>query len=329
MKKQVDRRTILHLSGVLAGGATAYAAGLYSGSHKSYAKTDPAADVANFDEIAPGVFVHHGHVAAAMTPDNKGDLANCGFVIGQNAIAVIDTGGTAKFGDQIKAAIRRHSDLPIKYVINTHMHPDHVFGNAAFEAENTAFVAHHKMARGLAARAERYLSINQQTLGADAFAGTKVVLPILEVQDTLSLDLGGRSLELTAHATAHTDNDLTIRDTKTSTVFMGDLIFSDHTPTLDGSVLGWLDLLQKLKAEPAARIVPGHGPAQMPWPDAALPMERYFSKITEEIRAILARDGRLKEAIATVGQSEKGAWQLFEEYHARNVSAAFAELEWE
>lgn len=280
-------------------------------------------------KIAPGVLVYQGVHAADMTAGNLGGISNCGVVIGEHSVAVIDTGGSAKFGQRLLAALREHTSLPVRYVINTHMHPDHVFGNVAFKSDDTAFVGHHKLARGLSARAERYLSVNSKTMGAEAFAGTEIVLPTLDVTDTRNVDLGGRTLELVAHQTAHTDNDLTIRDSKSGTVFMGDLVFSGHTPTLDGSLVGWLALLEALQDKPAARIVPGHGPASMAWPDAAQPMVRYLSTIADEIRAILARDGTLKQALSTVGQSEKGAWTLFEAYHRRNVSAAFAELEWE
>ena len=326
MHSQICRRKFLQKSAQ----AAAFAAPVLGMSPSAWsAKQEQGTGTEFFTEVAPGVFVHQGHHAAEMTGANLGDISNCGVVIGKEAIAVIDTGGSAKFGSKLKAAIRTLSQLPIRHVINTHMHPDHVFGNAPFEEENTSFVAHHKLARGLSARAERYISINSKTLGEDGFAGTRVVLPTQTVTETLKLDLGGRQLTLTAHKTAHTDNDLTIRDSATETVFMGDLIFSGHTPTLDGSIVGWLKRLEDLKAQPTARIVPGHGPAAMPWPQAAQPMERYFSKIAKEIRAILARDGTLTEAMATVGQSEKGAWELFSEYHTRNVSAAFAELEWE
>lgn len=326
MRNQICRRKFLKHSAQLA----AFAVPVSAAARPAWSEAAPKNTSASFlTEVAPGVFVHQGVHAAEMTGANLGDISNCGFVVGKDAIAVIDTGGSAKFGAKLKAAIRNKSQLPIRYVINTHMHPDHVFGNAPFEGENTSFVAHHKMARGLSARAERYISVNKKTLGEDGFAGTRIVLPTEAVTDTVKLDLGGRHIELTAHKTAHTDNDLTIRDMTTDTVFMGDLIFSGHTPTLDGSIVGWLKRLDDLKARPAARIVPGHGPATMPWPDAALPMERYFSKIAKEIRAILARDGTLTEAMSTVGQSEKDAWELFSEYHTRNVSAAFAELEWE
>jgi hypothetical protein len=67
----------------------------------------------------------------------------------------------------------------------------------------------------------------------------------------------------------------------------------------------------------------------MPWPEAAQPQQRYLNQVATDV-ARLIKDGRtLSEATATAGLSEKDAWLLFEEYHARNVTAAYAELEWE
>lgn len=279
-------------------------------------------------EIAPGVFAHKGEIAE-YAPENEGDVSNAGFIIGREAVAVIDTGGSARVGAKLHAAIRSVTALPIRYVINTHMHPDHVFGNAAFEADQPAFVGHHKLARGLSARAERYLAVNREAIGDEAFAGTKIVLPTLPISETTTLDLGGREIVLEPQKTAHTDNDLIVRDTQTETIFLGDLVFAEHAPSIDGSVLGWQAVLDTLTQTPAQRMVPGHGPPSMAWPDAAKPLQHYLSVITSEIRALLKDNRTLSEATATVGLSEKGAWKLFEDYHARNVSAAFAELEWE
>ncbi len=279
-------------------------------------------------EIAPGVFVHQGR-HALFSPDNAGDISNPGFVVGQSAVAVIDSGGSPVVGTSLREAIRAVTDKPIRYVINTHMHPDHVFGNVAFEADTPEFVGHHKMARGLAARAERYLTINKGLLGDAAFAGTKLIPPSRPVTGRLELDLGHRTLELVARPTAHTDNDLTVRDTETGTLFMGDLLFSGHVPTIDGSIKGWMALLEKMAGEPNARIVPGHGPHSMPWPAAADPLRHYLDAIAKDVRSLIKAGKTLSDATETAALQEKDAWLLFDEYHKRNVSAAFAELEWE
>ncbi len=290
---------------------------------------DAAARAAALVEVAPGVFVHRGDHAPAYTPANRGDISNCGFVVGGECVAVIDTGGTAAFGNELLQAIRGVTPLPVRYVINTHMHPDHVLGNAAFRGDGTHFVGHHKLAAALSARADRYIAANKTAAGEDAFAGTEIVLPDMAVETTSSLDLGGRKLELVARRTAHTDNDLTVRDDATGTLFVGDLIFSGHVPALDGSIRGWIALLEELSASPAERIVPGHGPASMPWPAAAKPMLQYLQSIATDVRAAIAKGRSMSETMRTAAESERANWELFDEFHPRNVSAAFAELEWE
>jgi len=152
-----------------------------------------AADRLETSEIAPGVFVHHGRYEI-QSPENRGDMANASFVVGSEAVAVIDTLGSAVLGRELRDAIRAVTDKPVRYVINTHMHPDHVFGNAAFKEDAPAFVGHHKLARGLASRADRYLAINKQMLGEEAFQGIEIVLPTVAVEDSLTLDLGGGRL---------------------------------------------------------------------------------------------------------------------------------------
>jgi quinoprotein relay system zinc metallohydrolase 2 len=291
----------------------------------------PARAATAFDvaEIAPGIFVHQGRYEM-QSPQNQGDMANASFVVGNDAVAVIDTLGSAVTGQRLRDCIRSVTDKPIKYVINTHMHPDHVFGNAAFKADNPAFVANHKLARGLNARAEHYLAVNKQMLGADAFAGIEIILPTVNVEDTLALDLGGRTLKLQTERTAHTDNDLTITDSLTDTLFMGDLLFSVHVPTLDGSIRGWLALIDDFEQRKAARVVPGHGPHAMQLPAALDPENRYLTAIATDVRKLLKEDKTLEEATQTAGLSERDAWRLFNnDYHVRNVTAAFAELEWE
>jgi quinoprotein relay system zinc metallohydrolase 2 len=321
----VSRRDALTGAGALAALLVTSA----SPRHGAAADDSPGRAASDFaTAIAPGVYVHQGQYAL-YTPENEGDVSNSGFIIGRDAVAVVDTGGSEHVGERLHAAIRAVTALPIRYVINTHMHPDHVLGNAAFEADQPVFVGHAKLARGLGARAERYLSINKELAGAAAFAGTKIVLPTMAISEPTTLDLGGREIVLSPQKTAHTDNDLIIRDTQTGTLFLGDILFSGHIPAIDGSILGWISVLETLMKEPAERVVPGHGPPSMPWPDAAKPELHYLEVVRDDVRTLIKGNRTLTEAMQTAGRSEKNAWKLFDDYHARNVSAAFAELEWE
>lgn len=279
-------------------------------------------------EVAPGIFVHVG-AYALVNAENHGDISNACLIVGSTSVAVIDTGGSYAIGKALREAIGKLTDKPVRYVINTHMHPDHVLGNAAFEGIGADFVGHHKLPAALAARTDSYLRNARERLGDSGFAGTKIVMPTKIVTDTLDLDLGGRSLTLKARPTAHTDNDLTIFDSPTETFFLGDLLFSGHIPTLDGSIVGWLKLIPELMKEKAARAIPGHGPKSMSWPDAIFPEQRYLETIAREVRAMIKNGDTLEKAVATAGQSERGNWQLFDEHNGRNVTAAFTELEWE
>ncbi len=285
------------------------------------------ASAVELQQVAPGVFVYHGPYAQAK-PENRGAISNVGVVIGETSIAVIDTGGSVSFAEGLRAAIRELSDKPISHVINTHVHPDHIFGNAAFVEDQPEFVGHEKLTAAMQARARFYASSSRRLIGP-SFEGTRPVLPTLPVADRLDIDLGDRVLKLKAYPTAHTDNDLTVLDVKTGTLFAGDLVFVERVPVVDGSALGWVQVLSSLSLLDALRVVPGHGPAAAPWPGASAATQRYLKSLVTETRDIVRRGGSIGEAVESVGVSEQGRWALFELDHPRNITATFVELEWE
>jgi hypothetical protein len=100
-------------------------------------------------------------------------------------------------------------------------------------------------------------------------------------------------------------------------------------PTPDGSIVGWLALIDDLKKRNAPRAVPGHGPHAMELPEGLLPEQRYPATIANDVRKLIKEGKTLEEATKTAGFEERDAWKLFDDYHVRNVTAAFAELEWE
>ena len=289
------------------------------------ARPGEAADPLPVTEVAPGLYAYIGAIAV-MTPQNEGAIANVGFVVGNDAVAVIDSGGSVREGRRLLAAIRAVTAKPVLYVINTHAHPDHIFGNAAFEG--AVVVGHKNLPRALAARGQFYLDTFRRVLGDELMADVKIVPPTRTVEGEARIDLGDRVLMLKAWRAAHTDNDLTVLDETTGTLFAGDLVFLRRSPVLDGSLKGWLAVIDELAAIPARRVVPGHGPVA-PWPAALADERTYLLRLAQDVRAAIKRGETIAAASRSAAESERTRWELFDESNARNATAAYSELEWE
>ena len=254
--------------------------------------TVAATEPLRLQEVAEGVHVYTGPHEDA-TPANLGAIGNAGVVIGRDSVAVIDTGGSPEFGRRLRASIAELTDLPVTWVITTHAHPDHVFGNSAFDEDGISFVGHRKLTRALATRSPFYFDAFKRLIGP-AFEGARIVAPSMEVSEETRIDLGDRVLELTAWRTAHTDNDLTVLDVRTGILFAGDLVFVDRLPVVDGSLKGWLEVISELRRLPASHVVPGHGPASAPWPGALESQERYLRALLRDVRREIAEGGRIE-----------------------------------
>ncbi len=278
-------------------------------------------------EVSSGIYVHFGkHQMPNKT--NHGAIANIGFIVGKSCVAVIDTGGSPEQGYALKQAIEQATKTPICYVINTHVHPDHIYGNIAFKQPGVKFIGHKKLARAMSARGQFYNDRSEDQLGIKLTA-KHLIPPDKSVKKQMTIDLGGRKLKLTAHPTAHTDNDLTVFDVKTNTLWMSDLLFLEHLPVIDGSIKGWLKELKQLEKRNFKMVIPGHGPTVTDWPKSMQAEKDYLQLLLTEIRKMITKGHFLEEAVKTVGTSEKGKWKLFDQFHKRNVTTSFAELEWE
>jgi hypothetical protein len=200
-------------------------------------------------EIAPGLFAHHG-LTALMTRGNNGAIANVGFVIGDSGVAVIGTGGSVREGrsdtSSTRTAIRIMSlgtqrswaMEPCSSVTRTCRAPSPRAGNSLY----------------------RYIDAFRRIMG-DQLIEVRLVPPTLLVEGSIKLDLGSRTLTLQAWPTAHSDNDLTVFDEQTKTLFAGDLVFLSHIPVLDGSIRGWPGVIEELGTLSARPVIPGRAMA--------------------------------------------------------------------
>jgi len=245
-------------------------------------------------QVAPGVFLHRG-AQLPWGPESAasaGDVANLGFIVGNRCVAVIGT-----------AAFRGIEPAP-------------------------QFAAHARGAAALGARERAYRNALERDLGLRT-ADRDLVYPTLAISGEQEFDLGGRTLLLRAWPTAHTDNDLTVYDRQTRTLFTGDLLFVGHLPVVDGKLTGWLAVMDQLATLDVALAVPGHGAPQAAWPAALAPQRSYLQMLQREVRAALRNKLTLQQTVESLALPADAPWLLAEFFHRRNVTAAYAELEWE
>ena len=184
--------------------------------------------------------------------------ANAGFVIGDDGVAVIDTFGNEDAARQLLAEIRRLTALPVRFVINTHYHLDHVAGNRVFVDAGAAVLAHRNVRNWI--RTE-----NLRLLGKDLTPQWKTtietfVAPTVVYQETMSLSLGSREIQVLG-LPGHTGGDSVVVVPDARVAFAGDLFWRNVVPNMmDASTKPWIDTLDILvKSTAATTFVSGHG----------------------------------------------------------------------
>jgi quinoprotein relay system zinc metallohydrolase 2 len=290
----------------------------------------PASDIEqdfNLTNITDGNYVHVGlHVSI----DNKqhDDIANIGFIIGDKCVAVIDTGGSINIGQKLLGSIRSITDKPICYVINTHVHFDHILGNKVFNSEKTQFVGHHQLAEAVEHNRFFFLEQFKNDLGSKPEASS-IIGPSILIDKSRQLDIGGRSLTLIPFETSHSHTDLIVVDNKTKTLWSGDLIFRQRIPSLTGSLIGWLKTMSTLQQMDVKNVVPGHGSIATSMKQAIDQQQDYLQRLLDDTRNAIAEGQFMNDAMETIDKNNKSKLLLHAYQHPSNVSKAFTELEWE
>ena len=206
-------------------------------------------------EVARDTWALIGHTED-LSPQNRGNIANAGFIATPEGVVVIDTSASKSLGEAWRAAIEARTRAPIVRVFNTHLHPDHILGNQAFPAEALATLP--PTAQSIREVGEAF-NDNLYRMVGEAMKGTNVVVPQTAAQPGV-IELGGHRIRVMAMQ-GHSAADLVVFDETTGVLFTGDLVFFDRAPTTPHADLArWRGSLDTLAALPFKRMVPGHGP---------------------------------------------------------------------
>jgi glyoxylase-like metal-dependent hydrolase (beta-lactamase superfamily II) len=214
---------------------------------------------ADLTRVADNVY---SYVGVKDSSPSHSFAANAGIVIGRDGVLVVDTLISAKEGERFLADIRKVTDKPIKYVVNTHTHLDHAFGNCVFARIGAMVISHTADRELLAKIGEGTLkNISMFGLKAEDMTGTEIVLPSLSFSDRMQIDLGDETVELLRVAPSHTGGSIIVSVPAKKLFFSGDILFTDFHPFMaDGDITGWTKTIDALLLMEVEKIIPGHGP---------------------------------------------------------------------
>ncbi|MGD1048634.1 MAG: MBL fold metallo-hydrolase [Candidatus Krumholzibacteriaceae bacterium] len=207
----------------------------------------------------------HVYAMIATGPTaSEGLGANSGFVVGRDGVLVIDTRYTPTLANMLLEAIRSVTKAPVKYVVNTHYHPDHAWGNMVFKAQGAVIMARPETRTALEKYSPAYLDFyRQRSAGTyEMLKDVKIVLPDTTVTDNEKIDLGGVTVVIRCLGPAHTAGDCVVLVPKGKIAFVGGLVSNGYHANMGdpgADYDNWVKTLDRLAEMRISYIVPGQG----------------------------------------------------------------------
>jgi len=265
-------------------------------------------------------------VWAAIVNDAGLAGGNAGFVIGDGGVAVIDTFQDPKPAQALLADIRKLTQLPIRFVVNTHYHLDHVNGNDVFAAAGATIVAHRNVRAWM--RTENIKMLDPPVTPEKKARVASLTLPTLVHDSHVDLYLGSRRINVRYYP-GHTGGDSVVWVPDARVVFCGDMLWKDHVPNLiDASTGAWVESLDAMQKDYGqATWIPGHGGV------ASAQDLQAFRKYLADLRANVRREraagksgDALVQALLPGLRAKYGKWGFFMDYASLDITQTAEEL---
>ncbi len=263
--------------------------------------------------------------------ENRGFRMNLGFVVGTQAVAVIDSGYSPRMAEAMLRHIRKITPLPLRHVVNTNSQPHRFLGNAVFRQAGARIVAGREAAERMARDGATMAGAAAGILGLANLPVPDVPDHLLGAGESANLDLGGGIALAVRHmGTAHTKGSLIVEVSPDRTVFAGDILYGGRLLAIlpDSSVKGWIAAYEQLRSVNGAAFVPGHGQPG-PLADFDHPTLSYLVRLKKHMDEAVKKGNDIEKAKADFDGSAWKPLANFNELAGRNAYQAYQESETE
>jgi glyoxylase-like metal-dependent hydrolase (beta-lactamase superfamily II) len=273
--------------------------------------------------------VYYVEGSAGIATDNEGFISNAGFVVTGDGVVVFDSLGTPSLANKLVSKIREITDQPIRKVIVSHYHADHIYGLQVFEemgAEISAPEGSQKYLQSEAAR-ER-LEERRFSLEPWVNENTRLILPDVTISKSDAFTMGDVTFTINYMGKAHSDGDLSMLVEPDRVLFSGDLIFEGRVPFVGSAdTKSWLETLTRLETGGLTALIPGHGPASTS-PQETIELTRaYLAYLREVMGAAVDEFMPFDEAYAEADWSQFENLPAFAEGNRINAYQVYLSME--
>jgi glyoxylase-like metal-dependent hydrolase (beta-lactamase superfamily II) len=262
------------------------------------------------------------------TQENQGFRMNLGFVVGAEAVAVIDSGYGDPMATEMLEQIRRLTDRPLRYVVATNSQPHRVLGNGAFKQAGAEVIASADAVPRIADEGQAMARAAEGVLGLPPGVIQAPGVPDRALRGNADLDLGGVTLRLIPVGTAHTPGSLVAEVVEDRVVYAGDVLYGGRLLAIlpQSRTDGWIAAFDRLRDLGDVLFVPGHG-APGPLADYEASTDRYLRALQTHMDAAIAEGRDLQDAIAGLDQTPWRDLADFDALAGRNAHQTYIERE--
>lgn len=262
------------------------------------------------------------------SPENRGFRMNLVFVVGSDAVAVIETGYSEAMAAEMLAHIARITPKPVKYAISSNSQPDRFLGNDAFRRRGASIVATPAEAKRMAEMGAMFAQATESALALAPGSLRAPAAPDRLIERETEIGLGGVTLRLHPVGAAHTPGPLVVQVVEDNVVYGGDVLYGGRLPAVidGGNVKSWIEVFDGLRRFGDATFVPGHG---RPGKLAAFEFStrEYLATLQNHMKKMAEAGVDMVDAIAQLDQSRFSKLANYEDLAKRNANVAYREAE--